>query len=36
MTRAVVVRYRARPDAAGDNERLIETLFQELTTVRPG
>ena len=36
MTRAVVVRYRTRPDAADDNERLIETLFQELAAVQPG
>ena len=36
MTRAVVVRYRTRPDTADDNERLIETVFQELAAVRPG
>ena len=36
MTRAVVVRYRTRPDAADDNQRLIETVFQELASVRPG
>ena len=36
MTRAVVVRYRTRPDAADDNQRLIETLFQELAAVQPG
>jgi hypothetical protein len=36
MTRAVVVRYRTRPDTADDNERLIDALFQELTAVRPG
>ena len=36
MTRAVVVRYRTRSDAADDNQRLIETVFQELAAVRPG
>ena len=36
MTRAVVVRYRTRPDAADDNEQLIEAVFQELTVIRPG
>ena len=35
MTRAVVVRYRTRPDAADDNERLIKAVFEELATVRP-
>jgi hypothetical protein len=36
MTRAVVVRYRTRPDAADDNERLIKAVFEELTAVQPG
>ena len=36
MTRAVVVRYRTRPDAADDNERLIKAVFEELAAVRPG
>jgi hypothetical protein len=36
MTRAVVVRYRTRPDAADDNEQLIGAVFQELTAARPG
>lgn len=36
MTRAVVVRYRTRPDAADDNERLIQAVFEELAAVRPG
>ena len=35
MTRAVVVRYRTRPDAADDNERLIKAVFEELAVVRP-
>jgi len=36
MTRAVVVRYRTRPDTADDNERLIKAVFEELAAVRPG
>ena len=36
MTRAVVVRYRTRPDAADDNERLIKAVFEELAAVQPG
>ena len=36
MTRAVVVRYRTRPDAADDNERLIKAVFEELAALRPG
>ena len=36
MTRAVVVRYRTRPDAADDNERLIKAVFEELAAARPG
>jgi Antibiotic biosynthesis monooxygenase len=36
VTRAVVVRYRTRPDAADDNERLIKAVFEELAAVRPG
>jgi hypothetical protein len=36
MTRAVVVRYRTRPEAADDNEQLITAVFQELTALRPG
>ncbi len=36
MTRAVVVGYRTRPDAADDNERLIKAVFEELAAVRPG
>ena len=35
MTRAVVVRYRTRPDAADDNERLIKAVFEELAAVWP-
>ena len=35
MKRAVVVRYRARPEHADANERLIRTVFDELDQVRP-
>jgi hypothetical protein len=35
MTRAVVVRYRTRPDAADENERLIKAVFEELAAARP-
>jgi hypothetical protein len=35
MTRVVVVRYRTRPDAADDNERLVKAVFEELAAVRP-
>ena len=30
-----VVRYRTKPEAAGDNERLIQTVFQDLTGFEP-
>jgi len=36
MTRAVVVRYRTRRDAADENEQLIDAVFQELTAAQPG
>ena len=36
MTRAVVVRYRTRPDTADDNEQLIKAVFEELTAAQPG
>ncbi|MBA2952572.1 hypothetical protein HZF07_02535 [Nocardioides sp. CGMCC 1.13656] len=32
----VVVRYRVRPDAAAENERLIREVFEELAERRPG
>jgi hypothetical protein len=35
VTRAVVVRYRTRPDAADENERLIKAVFEELAAARP-
>ena len=30
MTRAVVVRYRTRPDAADENARVVKAVFEEL------
>src|SRR5580704_14094237 len=36
VTRAVVVRYRTRPDAADDNEQLIKAVLADLAAVRPG
>ena len=36
MTRVVVVRYRTRPDAADENERLVKAVFEELAAARPG
>jgi len=35
MTRAVVVRYRTRLDAADDNERLVKAVFDELSAAQP-
>jgi hypothetical protein len=35
VTRAVVVRYRTRPDAADENERLVKAVFEELAAARP-
>lgn len=36
MTKAVVVRYEARPDAADRNQDLIEQVFAELNAGDPG
>jgi hypothetical protein len=36
MSRAVVVRYRTRPDAADDNEQLVKAVFAELAAKLPG
>ena len=33
--RTVVVRYKVRPEAAAENERLIQQVFEELATARP-
>ena len=35
MNDAIVVRYRTKPDAAAENQRLIEAVFAELATTRP-
>lgn len=35
MSRAVVVQYRTRPDAAERNQELIDCVFDELRGVRP-
>jgi hypothetical protein len=35
MTDAIVVRYRTKPEAAEENQRLIEAVFAELAAVRP-
>lgn len=36
MTKAVVVRYQTRPDAADRNQHLIEQVFAELNAEDPG
>jgi len=36
MSRAVVVRYRTRPDAADENQRLVEQVYAELARNDPG
>jgi hypothetical protein len=36
MSRAIVVRYEARADAAEHNQVLIERVFEELNTRAPG
>ena len=35
MTRAVVVRYRVRPDALDDNVRLVRAVYDELAATQP-
>src|SRR5262249_47734516 len=35
MTRAVVVRYRVRPDAVEENIRLVRAVYDELGASRP-
>ena len=35
MSGRIVVRYRVRPDAAAENERMIREVFAELASVRP-
>ena len=36
MSRAVIVRYKTRPDAAEENQRLVEQVFGELNKNDPG
>jgi hypothetical protein len=36
MSRTVVVRYETRPEAADDNQRLIEKVFAQLAADDPG
>ena len=35
MTRTVIVRYRTRPEAADENQRRIEAVFDELAELAP-
>jgi hypothetical protein len=35
VTRAVVVRYRVRPDAVDENVRLVRAVYEELAATRP-
>ncbi len=35
MSDAIVVRYRTKPEAADENQRLVEAVFAELAAVRP-
>lgn len=36
MSRTVVVRYKTRPEAADENQRLVERVFAELKEKDPG
>ena len=36
MSKAVMVRYRTRPEAAEENQRLVEAVFRELNADDPG
>ncbi|MFI9381528.1 antibiotic biosynthesis monooxygenase [Kutzneria sp. NPDC052558] len=36
MSRTVMVRYRTRPEAAEENQRLVEAVFRELNADDPG
>lgn len=36
MSRTVVVRYKTRPEAADENQRLIEAVFAQLNADDPG
>jgi hypothetical protein len=35
MSKAAVIRYRTKPEAADENQRLIEKIFTELATTTP-
>jgi hypothetical protein len=35
MSKAAVIRYRTKPEAADENQRLIEKVFAELATTEP-
>lgn len=35
MSKATVIRYRMKPETAGENQRLIENVFAELESVAP-
>ena len=36
MSRTVIVRYRTRPEAADENQRLVERVYAELAREDPG
>lgn len=36
MSKAVMVRYRVRPEAADENQRLVEAVYRELNADDPG
>jgi hypothetical protein len=36
MSRTIIVRYRTTPEAADENQRLIEQVYAELATTDPG
>ncbi|MBB5895361.1 hypothetical protein [Kutzneria kofuensis] len=36
MNRAVMIRYRTRPEAAEENQRLVEAVYRELDADDPG
>jgi hypothetical protein len=36
MSKTVIVRYRTRPEAAEENQRLVERVFAELAADDPG
>ena len=36
MSKTVMVRYRVRPEAADENQRLVQAVYQELNADDPG